>query len=83
VNTQKGLRCYDEALFYFRETGFSYFRGMRSVLALLIFLSLVVSCTETECIDCTDTQGNVFTFCDPADPPFDTLNCGEIYTSVK
>jgi len=76
-------RCNDEALFHFRESLFLYFRGMRMGFVLLMLLLITISCAETKCIDCADTQGNVFTFCDPAESPFDTLNCGEIYTSVK
>ena len=82
MNTQKRPRCNDEAFLYDIKVLFSYFRGMLR-LVLLLVLFIAVSCQEVNCIDCSDTQGNVYTFCDPSESPFDSLDCGEIYTSTK
>lgn len=52
-------------------------------VAPLLMLLLLTSCKETECIDCQDNAGNIFTFCDPPEPILDSLDCGDVYTTRK
>lgn len=52
-------------------------------LILILLAAVALSCKKVTCVDCADNAGNVFTFCDPAEPAFDSLQCGETYTEVK
>lgn len=59
-----------------------YFRGVkRSLMCLMGLIILLSACEERACIDCQDGNGNVFTFCDPPEPVFDSLTCGTVYTA--
>ena len=52
---------------------------LRSVIIVGMVGVLTMGCERRECVDCVDTQGNIFTFCDPAETPLENLECGETY----
>lgn len=56
---------------------------MLRFLPLTIFFVAMMACEKVDCIDCADARGNVFTFCDPAEPILDSLSCGRVYTTNK
>ncbi|MEQ9186289.1 MAG: hypothetical protein RLP15_01040 [Cryomorphaceae bacterium] len=53
------------------------------ILLFLLALGAFSSCEKAECVDCADTEGNVFTFCEPAESPIENLECGETYKTRK
>ena len=83
VDTGIAKACMDGVLLILAQGMACDQPGMLQKSMILIILLALAACEQEECVDCADNAGNVFTFCDPAESPIDSLECGDVYKKRK